>query len=233
MTGLRERNRTEQRQRIQDAAFALFAERGFEEVTVAEIADAAGVARATVFNHFASKRGLVEAITEQVLVFYQEMLDRALATHGVPTPVLLRALFEQMGAGIEGFRRFQRGVFREIARLQVGLDEGGPAQRVNEENQARLRELFARGQAQSELAREHTPEALASAFSILANGTITAWLFADTDESLRLRMREAVRIFLAPVAEADDPTRPLPDLTPARLGSNSPWPPLSTNPSTP
>jgi AcrR family transcriptional regulator len=219
MTGLRERNRLQQRQRIQEAAFALFAERGFEEVTVTEVAEAAGVARATVFNHFASKRGLVEAITEQVLVYYQEMLDHALAAHEVPTPLLLRALFEQMGAGIEGFRRFQRGVFREIARLQVGLDEGGPAQSINEQNHARLCELLARGQARGEVAREHTPDALASAFSILANGTITAWLFADTDESLQVRMREAVSIFLAPVAEPGDASTPLPDLSPARLGS--------------
>jgi AcrR family transcriptional regulator len=219
MTGLRERNRLQQRQRIQEAAFALFAERGFEEVTVTEVAEAAGVARATVFNHFASKRGLVEAITEQVLVYYQEMLDHALAARETPTPLLLRALFEQMGAGIEGFRRFQRGVFREIARLQVGLDEGGPAQSINEQNHARLCELLARGQARGEVAREHTPDALASAFSILANGTITAWLFADTDESLQVRMREAVGIFLAQVAEPGDASTPLPDLSPARLGS--------------
>src|SRR5215510_11505174 len=123
----------EQRARIVDAAGELFATRGFDDVTMAEIADAAGVARATVFNHFRSKRALVEAITESVIEFYEAMLDNALADEKTPTPQLVLALFEQMGEGIENDRRFFREVFREIARIQLGLDEGSLAQRANEE----------------------------------------------------------------------------------------------------
>ena len=116
MSGLRERNREDQRARILDTAFELFASRGFDDVTVTDVAESAGVARATVFNHFDSKKGLIEAITTLVLGFYHGMLDNALAQPDVPTPVLLRALFDQMASGIENTRRFQRGVFREIAR---------------------------------------------------------------------------------------------------------------------
>ncbi len=219
-SGLRERNRTEQRTRILDAAFGLFAQRGFDEVTVAELAEVAGVARATVFNHFRSKQGLVEAITEQVLRYYQGMLDAALADRERPTPVLLRALFDQMGLGIENTRRFQRGVFREIARLQLGFDESGPAQGAADDNQARLVELFTRGQARGELDPVHDPKTLAGVFTTLANGTITQWLFEESSDSLQERMRAAIEVFLGPVAEDAAATRsaPLPDLNPAR-----PW----------
>ncbi|MGD0196208.1 MAG: TetR family transcriptional regulator [Candidatus Dormibacteria bacterium] len=56
--GLRERKKRETRQRISDIATALFIERGFDEVTVAEVAVAAGVSKVTVFNYFPRKEQL-------------------------------------------------------------------------------------------------------------------------------------------------------------------------------
>jgi AcrR family transcriptional regulator len=44
------------RERLEDAALDLFVENGFEETTVAQIADRAGMNRATFFRHFADKR---------------------------------------------------------------------------------------------------------------------------------------------------------------------------------
>jgi AcrR family transcriptional regulator len=44
------------RGRLQQAALALFRERGYADVTVAEIADRAGLTKRTFFNHFADKR---------------------------------------------------------------------------------------------------------------------------------------------------------------------------------
>ncbi|MGY1643071.1 TetR/AcrR family transcriptional regulator [Geodermatophilus sp. SYSU D00703] len=57
--GLRERRRQQTRAAIVDAAAELFAERGFDAVSVVEIAQRAGVVEKTVFNHFPVKEGLV------------------------------------------------------------------------------------------------------------------------------------------------------------------------------
>lgn len=57
--GLRERKKLETRQRIVDTALGLFDDRGFDRVPVAEIARAANVSEATVFNYFPSKEDLV------------------------------------------------------------------------------------------------------------------------------------------------------------------------------
>lgn len=56
--GRRERKKQQTRQLISDVATTLFMERGFDHVTVAEVAKAADVAVQTVFNHFPTKEDL-------------------------------------------------------------------------------------------------------------------------------------------------------------------------------
>jgi len=71
VTGLRERKKQETRQLLADTARRLFAEHGFERVSVAEIAREANVSVATVFNYFPTKEDLVysrlEAFEEELL----------------------------------------------------------------------------------------------------------------------------------------------------------------------
>jgi AcrR family transcriptional regulator len=57
--GLRERKKLRTRQLIAETAMRLFAERGFDAVPVAEVARAAEVSEATVFNYFPTKEDLV------------------------------------------------------------------------------------------------------------------------------------------------------------------------------
>ena len=203
-----------QRDRILEAAQLLFASRGFETVTMAEIARRARVARATVFNHFGSKGALVEAITERVFEFYALLLDGAWADIRSATPTLVRALFDTMGAGIEQFHGFYRGVFREIMKIQVGLEEGGTASQARDAAHAKLMRLLERGQQRGDLTREFAAADLAVAFDSVANGTINHWLYEDTSGSLRERMQRAAEVFLGPVAAAGLPadSQPLPDL---------------------
>ncbi|MES9506758.1 helix-turn-helix domain-containing protein [Streptomyces sp. NPDC000609] len=62
---LRERKKLQTRHRLLAAATELFAERGFDKVSVAEIAEAADVSKMTVFNYFSGKEDLVLAPMEE------------------------------------------------------------------------------------------------------------------------------------------------------------------------
>ncbi|MFE9370118.1 TetR/AcrR family transcriptional regulator [Streptomyces sp. NPDC006711] len=57
--GLRERKRQQTYQSVSDTAVALFLERGFDGVSVAEVAAAAGISKPTLFRYFPAKEDLV------------------------------------------------------------------------------------------------------------------------------------------------------------------------------
>jgi AcrR family transcriptional regulator len=72
--GLRERKKEETRRTIRETALRLFAERGFDGVTLAEIAQEANVSVATLFNYFPRKEDLIYAGMEA----YERELLRAI-----------------------------------------------------------------------------------------------------------------------------------------------------------
>jgi len=88
--GLRARKKRAAREAIAATARRLFAERGFDAVTVAEIAAAADVSEKTVFNHFPTKEDLAFAGREQGLV--QLVADIRDRPPGTPVLDVFRAL---------------------------------------------------------------------------------------------------------------------------------------------
>ena len=65
--GLRERKKHQARQRIAHAAHELFQARGFDHVTMADVAVAADVSVKTVFNYFGTKEDLAFEGENQVI----------------------------------------------------------------------------------------------------------------------------------------------------------------------
>jgi AcrR family transcriptional regulator len=106
--GLRERKKRRTRQQISDVATTLFVVRGFDNVTVAEIAEIVGVSEKTVFNYFPTKESLVFDRAEEGIARMVATL-RERETGESPTKAMLRALsddtleLEELPAGIQLF----------------------------------------------------------------------------------------------------------------------------------
>lgn len=99
--GLRERKKRLTRQHLSDVATALFLERGFDAVRVAEVAEACGVSEKTVYNYFPTKESLLldreDAMTAS--------LRSALVTGGSPVQAVLAMLASDLGRMTGHFAR--------------------------------------------------------------------------------------------------------------------------------
>ncbi len=124
--GLRERKKLATREAIVATARRMFAERGFEAVTVAELAAAAEVSEKTVFNHFATKEDLVFAGGEVRLA----ELQAAIAQRPRGTSVLdvfrahSEAMLDVVAAGESEDNLVVPRIVRDSAALQERLAVG-------------------------------------------------------------------------------------------------------------
>jgi AcrR family transcriptional regulator len=89
------------RGRLAEAAMMLFIERGYDEVTVADIAERAGLTKRSFFNHFADKREAAFASVDAL----QESVLAALAEAGADLGPLDAAVwaFAQAAAPVENY----------------------------------------------------------------------------------------------------------------------------------
>ena len=93
--GLRERKKRLLRQQLSDTATAMFLDRGFDGVRVAEVAAACGVSEKTVFNYFPVKEALVMDRLEAALAALSAGLSDPELT---PVQATLGVLDQELGA---------------------------------------------------------------------------------------------------------------------------------------
>ena len=103
--GLRQRKKQQTRQAIYEAARRLFAERGFDRVTVAEVARQANVSEVTVFNYFPTKEDLFYG----GMHFFEEELLEAVRLRK-PGESAVRAFRRRLLDSVDGLRSKERFV---------------------------------------------------------------------------------------------------------------------------
>lgn len=129
MGELRESKKRETRQRISDVATALFFERGFDAVTIDDVAAAAKVSKPTVFNYFARKEDLFLDRQDDVRQLLRDALEGAAADEAAVDA--LRRLVDRLHHEKHPFARIDgqtAGWWRVIAAspsLQARLREIG------------------------------------------------------------------------------------------------------------
>lgn len=95
------------RGRLEEAALALYAERGYEQTTVAEIARRAGLTERTFFRHYADKREVLFASGEEM---ERRIVDAVAAAPAGATPI------EAAAAGLEAAAAMLEGRPEQVRR---------------------------------------------------------------------------------------------------------------------
>jgi AcrR family transcriptional regulator len=106
-TGLRERKKARTRRLIADTAARLFAERGYENVAVSDVAREAEVAEQTVYNYFPTKERLVTDRDEQI---HDRLTDLVRSRARGVTPAA--AIRDFVLRSVEGIPTIPREVWR-------------------------------------------------------------------------------------------------------------------------
>lgn len=133
MAGLRERKKEHARTTIQKQAMRLFTEQGYDQTTVEQIADAAGVSPATVYRYFMSKEDLV-VTDEYDPIVIQSLLDRP-----ADEPLIESVRAVMTGVLVKYFERD-----RDLLAARYALMKKTPAlQAAQMEEHERAIELFA------------------------------------------------------------------------------------------
>ncbi len=143
-TGLRERKKAQTRLAISDVATKMFIERGFDHVTVMEVAAAADVSVATIFNYFETKEDLFFDREGAVIEAARRFILERKAGETI-TSVLHREFLIAIDAGLPQlmthgchFPRTIEGSSALRARLRLGFEktEAALAETIAEETEA-------------------------------------------------------------------------------------------------
>lgn len=184
------------RGRLEDAALDLFVENGYDETTVAQIADRAGLNRATFFRHFADKR--------EILFGGEESLAGRFATgirDAAPNATLaecLRAALAAAGTLMTGDQRRKAAQRRRVAAANAEVQERG------------LLKQRAVAQAMTTALRERGADDLTARLgadvALLAFGVaLERWVAGDDDDPFPPHAARALDELLARAGELGSP----------------------------
>ncbi|MFD7511866.1 TetR/AcrR family transcriptional regulator [Streptomyces sp. NPDC059853] len=157
MAGLRERKKQQTRQHISDVATGMFLERGFDEVTVAEVAEAADVSVNTVYNYFPAKEDLFldrqEEIIDHPSLLVRERAPGQSAAEAVLGAIRQEIISRSARIGMaEGMGRFIQVMFGSESLRRRMME-------INQRTGERLTETLREAAGADE--RDHLPDLIA------------------------------------------------------------------------
>jgi TetR/AcrR family transcriptional regulator len=144
---------------IMDAATSLFAEQGFDAVSVAEIARKAGVSKANVFHHFPTKDDLYMAVTKEASAEHADFAESLLQAPGSCADKVRKLIAFKIASMTDNAPR-TRMLLREVS------DPGHArvhklAIAVFQRNFSAVVNIFEQGRARGEFSPEMDPAAAA------------------------------------------------------------------------
>lgn len=169
--GRREHNKLQTRRRMLDAARRLFAERGVTGSTIEDIADLAGVSRATVFNYFPSKDDLIGALHATHMESLATLIDELLA-RDITTAERIAGVFADFARESRRHPGYMRAVTGELERDLATPETSGDRTQLFDEQMQRL---LAPGLERGEVRTDHPLPFLAQMVGAVYVSTLRHW----------------------------------------------------------
>jgi AcrR family transcriptional regulator len=188
------------RDRLAEAAFALFDERGYEQATVDDITDRAGLGRTTFFRHYRSKEDVIFPDHDRLL----ELIKDRLATSSQSTA--LAAVSDAVRLVL--LQYLHEG---DLARRRYALTSRVAALRDREiasvaRYQRLFREFISDWMADPAEPAPLRAELMAAAVVAAHNHVLRRWLRGDSPDPIAEvdeAMRQVIDLFTAPTSGAD------------------------------
>lgn len=171
------------RQKLFDAAIGLFSQHGYEAVSMGDIARAAGLSRASTFNHFPSKQDFL-------VQFFVEATGRietgVRARPSADFPGFLSTLCDEIGKIAD----HNEVLLREISILSVpGEKIRNTEMDMDDSLSALFTEQVSRAQTQGEISAGHEASFISSLYMATLTGTAREWALGNADGDLASRLR--------------------------------------------
>ncbi len=189
--GRRELAKSERRERLYEAALALFRSQGYEATTVDQITRRAGLAKGTFFNYFPTKDAVLRYLGARELGRLSSMVQTG-GNEAGSAVAKLRRLLVTLAASLERDRELVALIFRRgisVSELLAG-DAGG----FSLQPMASL--LIRQAQRRGEINPDLDPDLLASALDALYLQQLVRWIETDPPDSLQERFNGVVDLLL-------------------------------------
>lgn len=187
MLSRRESNKHSKRQRLLTESLRLFREKGFEQTTVSEVTQAAGVAKGTFFNYFPTKEDVLLALGEQTLGKLQQV-EAAEIFRGETARGKVKALFQALAAGLDADRELVRQMVYRGLRLPDLVNR----ERARLDFRSTLSLLLAQGQRRGEIDAQADIDFVADTLYMLYFQQIVSWCTTEFMGSLAERLDRVV-----------------------------------------
>lgn len=163
-------------QRILLTAENLFLDHGYDEVSLDQVALAAGVTRGAVYWHFQNKQGLLCSLRNKALIPFQKLVDDISEKNSTASIESLVALVSDLFEHLQTEPRYQ-ALFCAMIRLDLALAEKNEADHrpFREERYMLLVRIFELIEQDSGLPSPWSPRTAASAFNASLSGLTLEW----------------------------------------------------------
>ena len=186
------------RQTILGAAAQLFLERGYDHVSLDQIAEAAGVKRGAVHFHFLNKPGLVLTLCEKDRARLQTLVERL---EREPSAVPVDELLELLVATLDDYQGddARRAMIRAFIAMGLKLTDDERAAFIDFQQRLLvvLTAVLEAAERRGQLAASWNPQSAAMALFAMVNGLMVGWALGGTEVQLAPHGIAAVRGLMA------------------------------------